>query len=222
MTCIVSLFTAFLVCIKINKMYIPKEYKHENAEEIFRFITANGFATLVSTVDDKPWATHIPLVLKDDKTLEGHISKANAQWKSFEKQPEVLTIFQGAHTYVSSSWYDHENAPTWNYIAVHIYGKVRLVSEEELRKSLSRLVNKYEAQSEKSIAVERMSAEFLDKEIRGIVGFEIAITDIQAVAKLSQNRDEKNHTAIINELEKRGDSASLEVARLMKEKNKLS
>lgn len=222
MTCFVSLFAAFLVCIKIDKMYIPNEYKHENNEEIFRFITANGFATLVSTVDDKPWATHIPLVLKDDKTLEGHISKANAQWKVFENEPIVLAIFQGAHTYVSSSWYDHENAPTWNYVAVHVYGKIRLVSEVDLRKSLSRLVNKYEEKSENPVAVERMSSEFLNKEIKGIVGFEIDIIDIQAKAKLSQNRDEKNHAAIIRELEKRGDHSSKEVARLMKEKGKIN
>ena len=222
MTCFVSLFAAFLICIKIHKMYIPKEYKHENTEEIFRFITTNGFATLVSTVDDKPWATHIPLVLKNDNTLEGHISKANAQWKVFEKEPTVLAIFQGAHTYVSSSWYDHENAPTWNYVAVHVYGKIRLVSEDDLKKSLSRLVNKYEAQSEKPIAVEHMSSKFLNKEIKGIVGFEIDITDIQAVAKLSQNRDEKNHTAIVNELEKRDDHSSKEVARLMKNKGTIN
>jgi len=199
-------------------MYIPKEYNFNDDVEIKRFIQHHGFATLISTVDDKPWATHIPLVLKNDNTLEGHISKANAQWKVFEQEPIILAIFQGVHTYVSSSWYDHENAPTWNYVAVHVYGKIRLVSEDDLRKSLSRLVNKYEAQSEKPIAVERMSTEFLNKEIKGIVGFEINITNIQAVAKLSQNRDAKNHTAIVNELEKRGDHSSKEVARLMKEK----
>jgi len=128
----------------------------------------------------------------------------------------VLAIFSGPHTYISSSWYDHENVPTWNYVAVHIYGTLRVISDEELRASLKQLVDKYEKDSEKPARMENLSDKYLKHELMGIVGFEIAITRMEATNKLSQNRDAVNHQAIIQQLEKRGDAASLEVAGLMK------
>ena len=100
-------------------MYIPELYKNENQEEIQNFLHQNGFAILVNQTDGKLWATHIPLVLetneKGKQILVGHISKLNPQGESFKTNDDVLAIFSGAHTYISSSWYDHENVPTWNY-----------------------------------------------------------------------------------------------------------
>src|SRR6187402_3094913 len=107
-------------------MYIPREYKNEDLASVKEFIQSNGFAILVSEAEGKPWATHLPLVLDTNSEgkdiLFGHISKANKQWKDFDPDKEVLAIFSGPHAYISSSWYDHVNVPTWNYLAVHIYG----------------------------------------------------------------------------------------------------
>ena len=198
-------------------MYTPKLNRNENREELLEFIRKNGFAILISTVEGKPWATHIPLMLSaDGKKLSGHVARGNKQWKEWTTETEILAIFNGSHTYISSSWYDHENVPTWNYIAVHVYGKLKILSAEELLQSLKELTDKYEKQSAQPISVEKMNPDFLKKEMLGIVGFEIEITKIEATYKLSQNRDAKNHEAIITELEKRNDPASTAIADEMK------
>ncbi len=196
-------------------MYTPAYAKNENEEDLKDFIRKNGFGIVVSTVDGKLWATHIPLILVGDK-LQGHISRGNKQWRALPQNEEVMVIFQGPHTYVSSSWYDHENVPSWNYLAVHVYGKAHMQSEEELIESLRQLTNKYEKDSVHPISVDTMSKKFLHTELRGTIGFEITIERMEASYKLSQNRDEKNHTQIISELEKRGDENSVSVANEMR------
>lgn len=200
-------------------MYIPDLYKNENQEEIQNFIHQNGFAILVNQTDGKLWATHTPLILETNadgkQILVGHISKANPQAESFKSNDDVLAIFSGAHTYISSSWYDHENVPTWNYLAVHVYGKVTVYNHEEAVNFLKKLVDKYEAKSEKPIRVENLSEKTM-REARGIIAFEIEITSIEAQKKLSQNRDDKNYQNIITELEKTNDNQALDIANEMK------
>ena len=203
-------------------MYIPSLYKNENQTEIEQFLHENGFAILVNQTNGKLWATHIPLILGTNsnpetsgKILIGHISKLNPQAVSFKQNDEVLAIFNGPHSYISSSWYDHENVPTWNYLAVHVYGKVRLHTYEESIESLKKLVNKYEAKSEKPIRIEDLSEKTM-REARGIVSFEIEITSIEAQKKLSQNRDDKNYQNIISELEKTNENQAIEIAKAMK------
>ena len=201
-------------------MYIPELYKNENQEDIQNFLHQNGFGILVNQTDGKLWATHIPLLLeeKDGKQfLVGHVSRENPQAESFKANDDVLAIFAGVHTYISSSWYDHENVPTWNYLAVHVYGKVQLHSLDETIEALKRLTNKYEAKvkSENPVRVEDLSKKTM-LQARGIVSFEIEITDIQAVKKMSQNRDDKNYQNIISKLEKSNDFQSIEVAKEMK------
>jgi transcriptional regulator len=199
-------------------MYIPELYKNENQEDIQNFIHQNGFGILVNQTNGKLWATHIPLLLeeKDGKLiLVGHISKENPQAESFKTNDEVLVIFQGAHSYISSSWYDHENVPTWNYLAVHVYGKVQLHTNDETVECLKKLVDKYEAKSENPVRVEELSKKTM-LQARGIVSFKIIITSIKAKKKLSQNRDDKNYNNIISKLEKSADYQSIELAKEMK------
>jgi transcriptional regulator len=198
-------------------MYTAKINRNENTGELHEFIQANGFAILVSNVEGKPWATHLPLLLScDKKKLFGHVAKGNKQWKEWNADTEVLSIFQGPHAYISSSWYDHENVSTWNYLAVHVCGKLKIQTEQELLNSLKELTDKYEKQSEKPVSVDRMSPQFVKKEMLGIVGFEIEILTMEATYKLSQNRDAKNHEVIVNELEKRNDPGSTAIAMEMK------
>lgn len=200
-------------------MYIPDLYKNENQEEIQNFIHQNGFAILVNQTDGKLWATHIPLVLdmndKDKQILVGHVSKLNPQAESFKSNDDVLAIFSGAHAYISSSWYDHENVPTWNYLAVHVYGKVTIYNHEQAVNSLKKLVDKYEAKSEKPVRIENLSEKTM-REARGIIAFEIEITGIEAQKKLSQNRDDKNYQNIIAELEKSNEHQAIDIAKAMK------
>jgi transcriptional regulator len=174
-------------------------------------------------LNQKLFAVHVPLYLtknQDEKmVLEGHIAKENPLWRSFENNPEVLAIFSGSHTYISSSWYDHENVPTWNYTAVHVYGTIKIVDETAAIAALTRLVDKYEQNSKYPVQVEK----FLKKtmmQIRGIVAFEIEVNEIQAVKKLSQNRDDKNHQNIITELEASQDPQAIAVAKKMRQNRK--
>ncbi|WBU88699.1 FMN-binding negative transcriptional regulator [Cellulophaga omnivescoria] len=197
-------------------MYIPPSYQNNNTEEIKTFVKNNSFGILVNQTNGKPWATHIPLELqtKNEKDiLVGHIAKANPQWHNFKDNPEVLCIFNGPHSYISSSWYKDEEVPTWNYIAVHIYGKITIVDKDTAMKGLNDLVNKYEQASECPLHLDNLSKSTL-AQVNGIIAFEIEITDIQATYKLSQTREE-DKPKIIEELEKR-DAGSKEIAKHMK------
>lgn len=200
-------------------MYIPELYKNENQEEIRQFIHENGFALLINQVNGKPWATHIPLVLETNsqgkEILVGHLSIENPQAKSLVNDAEFLAVFNGPHAYISSSWYDHENVPTWNYIAVHVYGKIKVLDYNQTVLSLKKLVDKYEAKSENPIRVEDLSEKTM-RQARGIIAFEMEITSIEAKKKLSQNRDAKNYENIISELEKQNDNQSISIAEAMK------
>jgi transcriptional regulator len=197
-------------------MYTPKYAKKDDRNSIMEFIRQNGFGIIVSQWSGKLLATHIPLDVENDSKLIGHISRANSQWKNFETGREVLAIFTGPHAYISSSWYDHENVPTWNYIAVHVYGSIRIIEGDELLASLKRLVDKHEAASQRPVSVERMSADYIQQSLKGIVGFEISITSVEASYKMSQNRNRKNQLSIIQGLEKRNDASSQSVAAEMK------
>lgn len=200
-------------------MFIPDSYKNENQEEIKKFLQENSFGILINQTNGKLWATHIPLELDTNKEgkaiLLGHISKENPQWKGFTDNDQVLAIFSGPHSYISSSWYDHENIPTWNYIAVHVYGKIKIIEGEAVIESLKKLVDKYEQHSENPVRVEDLSKKTM-MQTRGIVAFEIEIEEIQAAKKMSQNRDAKNYQNIISELEKTNKNESIAVANEMK------
>lgn len=200
-------------------MYIPENYTLTNQTEIHEFIRKNSFALLINQTQGRLWATHLPLVLdiKSDGTpyLLGHLSKLNPQSTSLPTEDEVLVVFTGPNAYISSSWYDHENVPTWNYIAVHVYGKVRIHSHEEAIEGLKKLVDKFEEASDNPIRIENLSEKTM-REALGITGFEIEITSIEAQKKLSQNRDDHNYQSIITQLENQDDAQAKAVAAAMK------
>src|SRR5687768_5232015 len=164
-------------------MYVPKHFQNQNTGEIQDFIRHNSFGILVSK-SDRLIATHIPMELSEDGTkLSGHISKANPQWKSFNDRDEVMAIFNGPHAYVSSSWYDHENVPTWNYIAAHVYGTIHIIEGDELYQALKHLVTRYETSSSNPISMDTMSHDYVRKSMQGLVGFEINITSIEEIGR---------------------------------------
>ena len=198
-------------------MYTPRNFKNENKDEQLAFIRDNNFGALISEVHGRPWATHLPFILdREGKKLSAHLARGNEQWKNLSPEKEVLVVFQGPHAYISSTWYDHENVPTYNYIAVHAYGKPRVIEGEELIEHLKQLVNHHERNSVTPAAVEHMTPSYLQQEIRGIVALEIEITSLEASYKLSQNRDEANHNNIVKQLDKRGDHYASEIAKAMK------
>lgn len=203
-------------------MYLPNRYREEDRNEIIAFLKGNGFPALVSQHNGKLVATHLPVEVAENAdgtlTILGHMSRANPQWKTFGEQ-EVLLIFQGAHTYVSPRWYNHVNVPTWNYLTVHVYGTIRMLEGEELYALLSELVKKHEVNT--GYSLEGLPADFVAKEIKGVAGFMLQVTRMDAAYKLSQNRDDESYASIVHELEARGDEASSEIARQMRVKRNI-
>ncbi|MEY9977510.1 FMN-binding negative transcriptional regulator [Lysinibacillus sp. RC79] len=202
-------------------MYIPKYHKITDLEEIKEFIKVNSFATIVSIRKGKPIASHVPLILnkiKDEYYLTGHLAYGNPLWRTFEDADEILVIFNGPHAYISSSWYEKENVPTWNYQSVHVYGKASLLDGIELEQDLSKLLEKYEKFRENPVLLDKLSPELLQQEMKGIKGFKIKVQEIQAAYKLSQNRNANDYANIISELYKEEDPNAHAVAEAMKKK----
>jgi transcriptional regulator len=198
-------------------MHIPKLYREEDKTKIIEFMKSNGFPAIVSYDGEKLLATHIPVhvIENADGSIKilGHMSRANPQWKSFGEQ-EVLLIFQGAHTYISPRWYNHVNVPTWNYVMVHVYGKIKILEGDDLHALLSQLVHVHEPDT--GYSLESLPEEFVRKEMKGVAGFEMQVTKIDAAYKLSQNRDDESYENIILELDKRADADSRKIAEEMK------
>jgi len=204
-------------------MYIPKIFEKLDKQEVLNFLKENPFGILVTQHNGLPLATHIPLELKESPDgkllLIGHLAKKNEQWQSFDQNSEVLAIFQGANAYVSASWYSIEEVSTWNYTAIHVYGTIRTLKQEELMPMLEDLMAKYEADVENPIRMNTLSKATLNQ-VYGIVGFEITVTQIQPKYKLSQNRSKKDYENIINKLEAKPDSGAKGVADSMKKNAK--
>ena len=200
-------------------MYIPPIFQHDNVIEVRDFIAKNGFGILINQVNGKLWGTHIPLILEIEEDgssfLFGHVASANKQWTSFKNDQNVLALFTGPHSYISSSWYEKENVPTWNYTAVHIYGTVQVLDHKELIESLKVLTNKYEHGNKNPVRVEALSEKTMNQN-RGLVGFKIKITEIQSARKLSQNRSEIDHQNITDQLDNSDNHSSRMLSNEMK------
>jgi transcriptional regulator len=206
-------------------MYIPKINEEHDQERILDFIRKNSFAVLVSSNNNVPTATHIPIELafdeKNTPILRGHVARANPHWQLWQQPSQALVIFTGAHSYVSSSWYEKANVSTWNYLAVHVTGEIRIVDDETLYQSLKELTNKYEKPQEKPLYFDDLGENEIRKQMRGIVGFEIKVEKIEAKAKLSQNRNDKDYKHIVEKLQKTDDFQAHEIADEMEKRRPL-
>ena len=199
-------------------MYIPKIYKSEDQKLMKEIIRENSFALLISD-KEKLAATHSMFLVNENEGnfyLETHISKANFQAKVLKDGDEVLCDFLGAHSYISSSWYDHQNVSTWNYEAVQVRGKVKLMNDDELYEHLRKLTFKYEKNQKCPMLVENMEDDYVKNEMKGAFGIHIFPTEIFIVNKLSQNRNESDFRNIIKELEESSDGNSQRIAERMR------
>jgi transcriptional regulator len=154
----------------------------------------------------------------EDYYITGHLAYGNPQWKTFENCEDVLVMFQGPHAYISSSWYGHEEVPTWNYQAVHLYGSASILVKEELIEELTKMLEKYETNRENPVLWDKLSPDLLESELQGIVGFRIKVREVQASYKLSQNRNETDYINIIDKLKNEGNPNSKQMAELMEKR----
>ncbi|MEP7320945.1 MAG: FMN-binding negative transcriptional regulator [Saprospiraceae bacterium] len=200
-------------------MHTPYHFKITDPILIDQFIRDHSFATLISMGESYPLATHIPLELeinaRGEQVLWGHVSKSNAQWKSFAPNPMILATFLAPiDHYISSSWYAKANVPTWNYMSVHVSGRIKIMDGEGLKESLRRIVNKYEEHSTHPIAFDTLPVEVQDQ-MKGIIAFEIQIDKKEANFKLSQNRNDEDFKNIITRLNESGNTTSIKMAEAM-------
>jgi len=200
-------------------VYIPHYYREEDRRRIVEFMRQNEFSTLVALDGKKPAASHLLVEVleeKDHLLVVSHMAKANPLWKLLDPGNEVLFIFQGPHTYISATWYDHVNVPTWNYQSVHAYGTPKIIADhDEIYAVLSRLIQRNEDQP--AYRLETLPQDFVEKEMKGIVAFQVEITRLEASFKLSQNRNADDYQNIIIQLGKRPDEFSHKVAQAMLE-----
>lgn len=193
-------------------------YAETDRAELWAFMRQHSFAIVCSQVNQRPFATHIPLLLDPDRGdngyLIGHLAKANPHWRHMDG--EVLTIFSGPHAYISPTWYEAKHTvPTWNYLAVHVYGRFLPVDDRaRLRWIVEETVRVYETAMPTPWRID-MPPEQLDKMLNGIMGFEIAITEIQGKKKLNQNHSLERRERVIRALNQQEDDNSQAVAAAM-------
>ncbi|SDC36231.1 FMN-binding negative transcriptional regulator [Niabella drilacis] len=200
-------------------MYIPANNRMTDPDEILSFIERFSFGTLISTAaGGVPVATHLPFLVKCEAgqlVLTSHFAKANPQWQQIENNGKILVIFQEPHAYISPFHYEKElNVPTWNYIAVHVYGTGSLITEQNaVYEVLDQTVARYE-QAYKT-RYDQLPQDFKFKMSQGIVAFRIYGTDIQAKKKLSQNKTKNEQEQIIQSLSASKDTTEQLVAAYM-------
>jgi len=201
-------------------MYIPKAFREDDINTLHAFIREYSFAALITHEDGGPFSSHLPFLLDAERgpsgTLLAHMARANPQWRAFNKEQEVLVIFQGPHAYITPSWYEVElSVPTWNYAVVHAYGLPRLMEEKsELYDLLKILIQTHEAHFEKPWPFQ-LPDDYLQKMMQGVVGFEIQITRLEGKFKLSQNRTASEREKVIDALQDSSDTLSTGIAQLM-------
>ena len=202
-------------------MYLPAHFIEQDEAKIAAVIRANSFATLVTFDGARPFASHVPLVLQPERgprgALIGHVARANPQWQHFGAGTEALAIFTGPHAYISPSWYQTPNmVPTWNHVAVHVYGIPRVVEDTAAFGEILRLlVDEYES-GRTAPWRDELPADYKAGMMKAIVGFEIEITRVEAKFKLSQNRKPEDIAGAVAALSQSENQTERELAALMK------
>jgi len=173
-------------------MYIPAVNRIDDRDLIVEIMQKNSFATLVSTVEGEPVATHLPVLVEPGDPLV-----LMAQWRTFSGDSNALVIFSGPHGYVSPRWYESRpNVPTWNYVSVHAYGPVEIIEDEELALAhLKTMVETFDP-TLSELQPDSMDTEYHRKLLRGIVVFRITVERVDAKAKLNQNKSEADRSAV--------------------------
>jgi transcriptional regulator len=196
-------------------MYNIPYFKAADEQEVIRFMHAHPFVILCGAdAQGQPVATHIPVLVEERSGslfLLAHVMRKQDHTLAFEQNQRVLAIFYGPHTYVSASWYENQQiASTWNYQAVHVRGVLKFLQDQDLHHVLTRLTEKFENNPHSAALVQRMDEAYVHKMMEAIVAFEIEVTSLNHVFKLSQNRDEKSFQNIIEHLDHQdGDARSI-------------
>ncbi len=204
-------------------MYTPPSFVENDRKTLHDFMEQNSFATLISANEQEPFASHLPLLIERDRgtqgVLTGHFARANPHWQMANGQ-QILIIFHGPHSYISPGWVQSTAmVPTWNYLAVHAYGVLRIVDDpNQVKDILTRMVSKYESRREQPWSMELADDGLIDKLTSAIVAFEVEIARLEGKWKLSQNHPIERREQIISGLLGTAGDEVAEIARLMNER----
>jgi len=191
-------------------MYTPFSFKEDNPDVLFNLIEAHNFGVLFSQHQEQPEATHLPFLVDRNRGNNGiliaHFAKANKHWQKINAEKEVLTVFQGPHTYISPSFYKNRTeVPTWNYATVHVYGKPRVVEDSnELRAMVVRLTHYHEDSLDSDWKLTEVSKKDFETDLKAIVGLEIEISRMEGKFKFNQNKSTEDQKSVISHLDKKG------------------
>jgi transcriptional regulator len=208
-------------------MYIPKHNEETRVSVMHSLMVSRPLGTLVTMGASGLVASHIPMIVDDDGSqfgvLKGHISRANTQWRDFVSTVDALAIFAGHQHYITPNWYpgtkEHgKEVPTWNYVVVHAYGPLKVIHDEQwLLTNVEKLTNVHESASPIPWKVSDAPQDFIQSQLKGIVGVEIPIQRLQGRWKLSQNRTERDRTCVVDGLAKLNTPESLAMSALVEE-----
>ena len=206
-------------------MYNFSYFKEKDQQTILNFIEENPFAFITgSFLSGEQVASQVPVLFEErngELYLQGHIMRNTDHHKAFVENPNALCVFTGPNAYVSASWYTNPHiGSTWNYMSVHITGKIKFMPDVALIQLMRKLTLKFEKGNTQSHTFyDNLPDQFLNKMMPAIAGFELKAEKIENVFKLSQNRDEKSYLTIISKLEEQGGNGAL-VAEEMKKRKK--
>ncbi|MGF9701067.1 FMN-binding negative transcriptional regulator [Paenibacillus sp. MABNR03] len=206
----------------VIRMYVPAEYQMKDQQKMIQFIRKHSFGVLFSQQNGLPHGTHLPFLIETgadgDLYLVSHMSRANPQWRSIDSQ--VLTVFSGPHAYVSPTWYEQKGfVPTWDYMAVHVYGEFMHVDDAEgLRTIMEQTITYYESGMDEPWDGQ-IPDHIYHRLIQGVMGFKIKITDMQAQWKLHQDHSPERRNNVIRHLKKTGEPDALKIAEAIKAAN---
>lgn len=204
-------------------MYQPSRYRNDDEEFIFSFIKKYPFATFVLN-GKHLLATHIPVLpvgKPGDFKLFSHIANHNEQQAFLKNGAEALVIFQGAHAYISSSWYREKDISTWDYSAVHVHARIVLQNRQELEYSLKKLVQQFENRQEKPLFYEDIPAKMLKEHLPLITGFWLEPFKVEGVKKLHQTYPKEDVKTVTSKLEESGGFLEKELSEDIKKENRI-
>jgi transcriptional regulator len=187
-------------------MYVPSLFAEDRPEEIRAIIDSCSLPILVSTIKDadgpRLTATHLPLIF-DGQRVIGHIARGNKQWQLLDPTVESMAIFSGTDGYVSPSYYATKAetgrvVPTWNYEAVHAYGRLEVIEDPaRILEVVTRLTDKYEGMRQKPWKVSDAPDDYIATQLKGIVALVLHVTRVVGVRKLSQNKTPADRAGVI-------------------------
>lgn len=195
-------------------------YTSGDPEEILAFMQAHSLITLIGYDGSFPIATQVPVKISNesnDLKLTGHVMTKTDHCKAFEIHPNVMAVFSGTHSYISAAVYEKPAvASTWNYKTVQAKGIIKLLSQEQTYEIIKDITDKYEDPKTSSSAFHKMDEEYIRRNLKAITGFEILVSDIAHVFKMSQDHSQKDREGIMEDLLQKGDILAQQMAGEMK------